>query len=440
MKIFQSYQNFLTEQLSKTSKFDGRFLLLVILILYFLPILFTSKFFTYYPDSWSDSYLIYPLVSKMLPPFADMRVITAGAECIRLGYDVLIKNPCDPWHRPMNYPQIWAILANWGLNQSHTVALGILCGLLFFALTFVTIKRLNYVESLLYALVLCSPSVMLTVERGNNDLIIFIILALSLLAIKGRNLIQRSLGYILILFAAILKLYPIFALISCLKEKRRNFFLIFLALVISFGIYVIGNLESLYLVSKATPRSTFLAYGIKVLFNVFLLELSNFSIIVFKQGFIKFFQIVMLIIFNITIFIVILKAYDLAKNEEEFHQQESEWETNQIDVFRIGASIYLGSYLIGNNWDYRLIFLLFTIPQILAWIKSRNCFAKISGLALVGIILTTWISYDTYRFFYLDEIINWLLFLFYVYTLILTLPKWLKSYMYLQPRDLEASS
>ena len=33
--------------------------------------------------------------------------------------------------------------------------------------------------------------------------------------------------------------------------------------------------------------------------------------------------------------------------------------------FLIGASIYIGTFLIGANADYRLIFLIFTIPYIL---------------------------------------------------------------------------
>lgn len=430
MRILQTYQNFITRQLSKTSKLDGRFLLLAILILYFLPILLTSNFFTYFPKSWRQSSFIYPLVDKMLPPFADMRVIAAGAECIRLGYDVLMENPCDPWQRLMNYPRIWSIFAFWGINQSHTVILGIICGVLFFVLTFVTIERLNYLESLFYALILCSPSVMLAVERGNNDLIIFILLALCLLLIKGRNLIWRSFGYALILLSAILKLYPIFALTTSLKEKRRDFLFIFIAISITFIIYVIGNIESLSLVSKATPRSTLLSYGSKVIFDVILLNIGNFSKIFLEAKIAKITQIVALLIYVLSIFMILLTAYVLVKRGEDLSEKESQSGINKIDAFRIGASIYTGTFLIGNNWDYRLIFLLFTIPQILAWLKSRNNFSAIAGLALVGIISTTWLSNLSSDFFYLDELINWLLFFFYVYGLILTSPKWLKSYMY----------
>jgi hypothetical protein len=100
---------------------------------------------------------------------------------------------------------------------------------------------------------------------------------------------------------------------------------------------------------------------------------------------------------------------------------------NQIDAFRIGSSIYIGTFFIGNNWDYRLIFLLFTIPQILLWIKTKSRISPISALALIGIILSTWLSRIGDLIYHLDEPINWLLFFFFSYTVILTLPNWLKE-------------
>jgi len=221
--INRLYSRF-TKNLSEVSKIDGRFLLLTLLVFYFLPLVFIV-FSNSYADKWNSKW-IYPLVPKMFPPFADMRVIAAGSECIRMGYDVLIENPCDPLLRQMNYPRIWSIPAAWGLDQSHTVGLGILCGFLFFISVFFMVERLNYIQASIYALILCSPSVMLVVERGNIDSIMFILLAISLLVSQSKNLTLRIIGYVLIFFASILKLYPIFALISCIKEKKSIFIFI----------------------------------------------------------------------------------------------------------------------------------------------------------------------------------------------------------------------
>jgi hypothetical protein len=438
-RVLQSFQNHLNHQLSKTTKLDGRILLFAILIAYFMPIAIATNFFSNYPDSWIKFNFIYPLVGTMLPPFADLRVITSGAECIRLGYDVLVANPCDPWQRPMNYPRIWSVPASWGLDQSHTVILGILFGLLFFILVFVTIKRLNYIEALFYALILCSPSAMLAIERGNNDLIIFILLSLSLLIMKNKTAIWRYFSYIIIMFAALLKLYPIFALITALKEKKRNFTVIFLSIFIAFGIYVVTTFESIILISKATPRATIFSYGGKVIFDVIFDELDRYFYSFYNSHIPQYFNQIKLLLFYLTIALFLLISYLLAKHTENFFQN-NQLNINQIEAFRIGSSIYIGTFLIGNNWDYRLIFLLFTIPQILAWLKTQVQFELISGLALMAIILTTWLSNKSYQIHYFDELLNWLLFLFFSYSTILTLPKWLKSYIYFQPRGFDANN
>lgn len=438
-RVLHSFQNHLNHQLSKTTKFDGRILLLAILIAYFMPIAIATNFFSNYPDSWLKFNFIYPLVDTLLPPFADLRVIATGAECIRLGYDVLVVNPCDPWKRPMNYPRIWSVPASWGLDQSHTVILGILFGLLFFILVFVTIKRLNYIEALFYALILCSPSAMLAIERGNNDIIIFILFSLSLLIMKNKTAIWRYFSYIIIMFAAILKLYPIFALITAFKEKKRSFTVIFLSIFIAFGIYVVTNFESIILVSKATPRATKISYGGKVIFDVILEGLDRYFYSFYNFHIPQYFNHIKLLLLFLVLGLFLLISYLLAKHTENLFQN-NQLDINQIEAFRIGSSIYIGTFLIGNNWDYRLIFLLFTIPQILAWLKSQVQFESISGLALMAIILTTWLSSKSHQFYYLDELLNWLLFLFFAYSTILTLPNWLKSYIYFQPRGFDANN
>ena len=438
-RVLQSFQNHLNHQLSKTTKLDGRILLFAILIAYFMPIAIATNFFSNYPDSWIKFNFIYPLVDTLLPPFADLRVITTGVECIRLGYDVLVVNPCDPWKRPMNYPPMWSVPASWGLDQSHTVILGILFGLLFFSLVFVTIKRLNYIEALFYALILCSPSAMLAIERCNNDLIIFILLSLSLLIMKNKTAIWRYFSYIIIMFAAILKLYPIFALITALKEKKRNFTVIFLSIFILFGIYVVTNFESIILVGKATPRGTIFAYGGKVIFDAIFNELDRYFYSFYNSHLPEYFKQIKLLLFSLSIALFLLISYLLAKHTENLFQN-NKLNVNQIEAFRIGSSIYIGTFLIGNNWDYRLIFLLFTIPQILAWLKTQVQFESISGLALMAIILTTWLSSKSHHIYYLDELLNWLLFLFFAYSTILTLPNWLKSYIYIQPRGFDANN
>ena len=58
--------------------------------------------------------------------------------------------------------------------------------------------------------------------------------------------------------------------------------------------------------------------------------------------------------------------------------------------FLIGASIFITTCLIGYNFEYRLIFLLLTIPQILSWFRENKIMAV--GLLVLSILIV-WQSF-----------------------------------------------
>ena len=102
----------------------------------------------------------------------------------------------------------------------------------------------------------------------------------------------------------------------------------------------------------------------------------------------------------------------------------------------MGAGIYVGTFLLGNIWDYRLIFLLFTIPQLAEWAQQRNgIFSNIARSAVVTLVISCWyfviwkslsaLTIYGHRLAYIiDESANWVLFAGLVYLLVRTLPEW----------------
>jgi hypothetical protein len=142
------------------------------------------------------------------------------------------------------------------------------------------------------------------------------------------------------LLASILKLYPIFGLAGLYEGKPKSFAYIFTILA-GFGIYVVLNFESLKLVSKATPRLSYISYGGMVVFDI---SLPNY------------FKGVKLLMFVLSISIVFFIAYLLAMSGSALYQNSYTLITNRIDAFLIESGIYMGTFFIGNNCDYRLIF------------------------------------------------------------------------------------
>jgi len=110
-------------------------------------------------------------------------------------------------------------------------------------------------------------------------------------------------------------------------------------------------------------------------------------------------------------------------------------ELNNINVLdAIGKRyIYISTFIIiGNNWDYRLIFLILTLPQLFAWIKNQNELSDYAVFLLIAILFTMYSSLISkmiggYFVFPIEEFINWLIFACFIYVLLLTLPDWLKT-------------
>ncbi|HJZ12735.1 MAG TPA: glycosyltransferase 87 family protein [Acidobacteriota bacterium] len=386
------------------SKFDGRWIAMLFLILYFTAI-FVSSFYTDYDQFWADTFR----VCTSRPRFLDMHHLTSGLECHRLGYDVLRQNPCEPNKLPMTYPRIWLNLAALGIDQSHSDLLGVLCAMLYFLCAFFIAGKLNTIEGIFYGVILCSPSLMLAVETGNIDLIIFILLSAALLLIK-RN---RAFSYLIIFFAAVLKYFPISALLVAVKERKRLFWLVGL-LIAMFAAYIYFTYDEALLIHSQVQRSTYISFGGFILFRILHHLTHEVTPLLYWR-----------IAFVGTVGAAIVIAYlQAARKRTLAHNVDS------IDGFRMTAGIFITSFLLWDNWDYRFIFLVFALPQMWKWIRVKDPLAPITAAALVGIPMTLWLSggcppemnFHTIRSFFVDELINWFLFYYFVYALMATWP------------------
>jgi hypothetical protein len=436
------HNNYIALSLCKKSRFDGRFLVLLCLGFYFLLIFSASSFLNIkYYEFWKK--LGVPAREDL---FADLQVVTSGNECYRLGYNVYIKNPCNPFFHlgAFNYPKVWLSFSQLGLNQSHTFTIGIIIIILFLATFFLFIGRLNYAEGVIYSAILCSSSVMLAIERANNDLVVFIILSLAIILLINRAGIIHYISYFLFLFASILKIYPIFAFTLLLREPPKKLLRLGCILITSFTLYLVSEFNNIKLVFQNTPQVTFWSYGSKIIFITLIKDLKNFlksigidknylyslipDINISKPLALKLLVATVFCILMIIGLLFLRKFLFWNRFELQFEYFNNHLDRQFIDSFRVGASIYLGTFLFSNNWAYRLIFLIFVIPQLLKWIRIQGLFGLLSIFSLICILLTLWIKTFTAGLgFYVDQISNWLLFLYFLYSLSMTIPKWLQK-------------
>ena len=196
-----------------------------------------------------------------------------------------------------------------------------------------------------------------------------------------------------------------------------------------FFIYILINLTDIYLIKDNTHESFFFAYGYNVLevglnnifykLNLIFLAGKNYllgdyetfknsiSHILYPNEFKNNHFMISRIFLLLTIFIIILKNLK-QKNISKIP------ESNNYLFFILGSSIFCGTFALGANFDYRLIFLLFTFPYLLELKKNNKKFLFIKYSLFVYLItLYLWISPITVFTSGLDEIITWLIFIFY---------------------------
>lgn len=318
------------------------------------------------------------------PPFADTRSVTSAWECTRRGIPVLPPNPCDPYgRRPANYPRIWLWPSRLGLGQESTVALGIFIAVVFFAAAVYVLPRgATSTEGAIYGLALCTPAVMLGVERGNVDLVLFTLVAAGAALLRAKPYTSAA----LILLAAILKLFPIFAAAAFFRRPERKAGLIGAGVLGLFGLYALATIDNIRLTARAVPQGDHLSFGLRRFTN-WLADASDSTFAWFSGLVHERLGTVGLDVAVVAVVVAVVLAVRLVAPRA----LPAGGAQRELDLLWAGAAVYVCSYLVVRSWDYRLVFALLTIPQLLRWARERRPVAIVTLVALFAVLtLDAW--------------------------------------------------
>lgn len=356
--------------IDRPSRHDYRWVTGLMLGCYLLVLLISEYALGDYRILWR--YLGVPAYKGGL--FHDLKVITYAMDCLRAGRDPLMDGSCTPGIS-FNYPTSWYILRYTGMGSTHTVWLATGIIIAFFGVVFAFMGRSSLKKALLYGLILISPPFMLAIERCNNDLFFFILLFISL------KLIQKSRGfklggYGILLSSALLKIHPVFAFGVALRERKNYLLGIILPLLAMFILYGLTHLPELEQSSKITPRPfDRYSFGSNVLsYYYFQDSLDNPSLLtkikLISWSFTG-------ILFAGILWISLKKRIIGTVGVPGF----------MTDAFRMGVFMFLGNFILGNNYDYRLIFLLLCLPQLFFWVSGPGKARIPSALFLVILLI-----------------------------------------------------
>lgn len=361
-------------------------------------------------------------VARVLPTFLDMRAITSGWECDRLGVDVLAGNPCDPLGRPMNYPRVWTWPSGLGLDQDSAEVLGPVAGGAFLASAVVLAGPLTLGGAAVYAAVLGSPSVMLGVERGNTDLFMFALVVLALLAMRHRRGGVRHLAAPVLVLAGVLKVFPFLAGAALLRLPRGPALASVAGLGLSAGAYALATRDDLDLIGRGTPQTVHLAYGADVMWDGLRVGegLARPAGWLDGEGAERLATAGAVALVAVACLLLVRWIGRDAPRRDGPVAQEG----LALDALWAGAAIYVGTFALGHHIDYRLAFLVLVVPQTLAWARAPGRMGLLARAALVALVATLWLSADLVRAFPIDEALNWALMAYLLVALALTVPAW----------------
>lgn len=360
-------------------------------------------------------------VPTMEPRFADVRTITGAHTALAQGLDPLVSNPGDPWHRPLNYPRVWVQLAELGIGPQHTDLLAFFFfGI--FVIGLVMLVPLATTTAITAALVLAlfSPATWLLLERANNDLVLFgVLAAAAFLAAKRPRLTAALVG-----LGSVLKLYPIFGLAALCTSAGRPSLRKIVPLVALFFGYVAWIHDDLRLIRANTVHWKPISYGIDQLPEA----------VATRTGW----PLLPLLVLGVVGLVVALAFACAGRCRGRLGMATT---AHRLAAFRVGAGVFVGTFCLGGNFDYRLVFLLLVVPQTVTWITTTRGWvrgATVVGLGCLGLLLwsMTWRALllplvgSATLGLVIDEALTWSLVVLLLSGLVLSLPDWLVPMTY----------
>jgi hypothetical protein len=313
--------------------------------------------------------------------FIDLQGFPTGIEVYRHGGDPLIANPLDPTQRPLNYPHLMLFLfMGLGISAKNLAFFAMLLAAGYLAcISYLVLHAKSLLEAVLLLIASLSPVPLLAIMLGNTDLLIFSLVFLAFLLRK------RIAGPILLFAATLLKIYPFAALLMYAafppaKWKKLPAILATIALLL-----FAWRWRELDAIRRGTPIAWVVSFGLLAIRKYVSFELT--SHISWKSSqFAGWATVVLCWVAGLVAFISgWLKPRSL---------DSAIWQSESSQLFSLYAAIYVFSFAVGSNFNYRLIYLIPMIPFSIELGRSRKDF--IGKILFTGCLLVAlnWLNED----------------------------------------------
>lgn len=286
---------------------------------------------------------------KPIRGLPDMSMLLCGIDFARVGGDPYNVSGCIANEPPYNYPPFWMVF-KWipFFTKSNAFWVVLSQSILSIVLLFFYLGPQNFKNSIFVGVILVSTPFILAFERGNNDIFVLAIILVGLLANT-----RPTLQILSFLTATMLKIFPFGSSITYLVLNKSKWnWTYFLVLSISSGVYAAVYWDVFMAAREITPAPFKMAcFGIKTLpmiFTFYFQKVSDNLIILYSVG--------MLLSFILVTYFFIKRHNIIAFSDKNFLH---------LNGLLVGMGIYSFTFLLGNHFEYRLIFLILVVPYLL---------------------------------------------------------------------------
>ena len=138
-------------------------------------------------------------------------------------------------------------------------------------------------------------------------------------------------------------------------EKKRNFLIV---LILSIAYILIMRNEIVLIKENVIEYALIFAYGVLSISKAIYFYSIKFNFFINDNNYFIFKNLMILAVSSLATIIVLSNfRFNVKKKIEQISNEEK--------MFLSGAGVYIGTFLTSANIDYRLIFLLLTLPYIL---------------------------------------------------------------------------
>ncbi len=343
--------------------------------LWWLMVVFVGCYFSlfaFFPDLF-----LFVGVNHFGVWFLDTYAILATNDAMSVGIDPYAFNPLDPFGRAHVYTHWWLYLRNLGLTRADNFLLGGSFVLAFFLAAIARLRPRTGGELVWYLAIFCSSPILLALNRANNDLLVFALLAPVVPGLLSPRRTLRLSAVLLIALATSLKFYPAVAGLVLIagddvREVRERVAVGLVAL----SLVAVNLAHDFVLFSAIAPK----AEGLMTFGAVNLLTglgLAGWQVAVAALA-------------------IAAAVFTGFWRSQVFSGWEITAESRNAWLsFALGAVLLTGCFFTGRNFAYRWVFALWLAP--LLWQLPRDSLAPraVRGLAWamsVLLILVLWID------------------------------------------------